>query len=86
MVGQGITLALVGGLCAVLGVLFSFYYYKKSLRDDGVVSGMLSSDIGYIKAGIDDLKNRQDKQDARYLELLARLSKVEAKLEANNQK
>lgn len=41
-------------------ILFSYFAYqrgsKKDHTDEGKASGVILSDIGYIKAGVDDLK------------------------------
>ena len=45
---------------------------------DGEKSGTMLSDIGYIKAGVDDIKRRQNEQDKTTVEVLQRLTSVEA--------
>ena len=46
--------------CTALGVFFSWLAFarknKKDSEKDGESRGVLASDIGYIKAGVDDLK------------------------------
>ncbi len=49
----------------------------------GTVNGVtytfsLKSDIGYIKAGIDDLKKQQEKSDERYVNLVCKVAEVES--------
>ena len=51
---------------------------KKEAVTEGGTNATLASDIGYVKAGIDEIKRKQDLQDARYIELVQRMSKVEA--------
>ena len=66
-----VTLFTVGS--AVLGALFSWLAFaRKSKRDNersGENRGFLASDIGYIKAGVDDLKReiRETRTDVREL-------------------
>lgn len=54
-----------------LGVLISWLAFsrknKKDLEKDGESRGVLASDIGYIKAGVDDLKreSRETRQEVR---------------------
>lgn len=58
---------------AALGVLISWLAFarknKKDSERDGENRGVLASDIGYIKAGVDDLKreSRETRQDVRSL-------------------
>ena len=51
---------LVGIVSGVLGFLIAYFTFqrnkKKDDRADGVNIGVVTSDIGYIKAGVDDLK------------------------------
>ena len=44
----------------------------------GEKNGTMMSDIGYIKAGVDDIKRRQNEQDKTTVEVLQRLTSVEA--------
>ncbi len=41
----------------------------------------MASDIGYIKAGIDDLKRKQEKSEERHIEVITRLTAVEGRIE-----
>lgn len=66
----------------VCGILFGYLGYtkgtKKDSNTDGKNSGSLMSDIGYIKAGIDDLKRKQETAELRHYELVERVTRVEA--------
>lgn len=46
-------------------------------KDAGERDGMLLSEIGYVKSGIDDIKTHQRTQDERHLETVERLTAVE---------
>ena len=56
-------------------------HYKRNHRVDseneGRESGTLLTEIGYIKAGVDDIKRKQEKQDERHLEIISRVTAVE---------
>lgn len=57
-------------ICTVAGIMITFafsylaYYRnnKKDSKDEGESYGIMMSDIGYIKAGVDDLKREQREQ------------------------
>lgn len=72
-------LGVIGTLC---GIYFGYSGHKRTERKDnqqkGEESGTLFSDIGYIKSGIDDLKRKQEKSDERHIEIITRLTSVEA--------
>ena len=65
--------ALITAGCTAIGVLISWLAFsrknKKDLEKDGESRGVLASDIGYIKAGVDDLKreSRETRQEVRTL-------------------
>jgi hypothetical protein len=75
-------LSAVGIIC---GVVFGYLGYqkgvKKECKDDGKNSGTLMSDVGYIKAGVDDLKRKQETSELRHYALVERVAKVEASTE-----
>lgn len=68
-------------ISGALGMLISWLTFaRKAKRDnerDGESRGVLASDIGYIKAGIDDLKreNRETRKEVR--ELSERVTRCE---------
>ena len=72
---------IVTAVSAVIGGLFSWLTLaRKNRRDsekDGETRGVIASDIGYIKAGIDDLKreNRETRKEVR--ELAERVTRCE---------
>lgn len=72
---------LVGLVCAVLGAFFNF---RGSRRSDDVIlqkrseeQGVILTEIGYIKSGIDDIKKIQSKQDEKVIALDNRVTAVE---------
>ena len=66
-----------GAVCSVLGSLLGAFVswlalsrkQKKDSVEEGQSRGVMASDIGYIKAGVDDLKreNRETRCDVREL-------------------
>lgn len=66
----------------VLGGVIGYLSYKRSLKKDaeekGRGDGVILTEIGYIKAGVDDIKRKQDKQDELYIRLAERVTAVES--------
>ncbi|MCF8017856.1 MAG: hypothetical protein K9L62_00525 [Vallitaleaceae bacterium] len=71
-------LGVLGTVCAIA---FGYSSYKRNNRmdntDEGKESGTILTEIGYIKAGVDDIKRKQEKQDERHLEIISRITAVE---------
>ncbi len=71
----------IGVAGTICGIVFGYIGYKKGLQKDSAESGKnigtLMSDIGYIKAGIDDLKHKQETAELRHFALVERVTKVE---------
>lgn len=72
----------IGLLCTILGLGISFAAFSRNkAKDDkseGQQSGVVMSELGYIKSSIDSVSKKMDKQDERHLEMVERISKVEA--------
>lgn len=65
----GIIGAVVGIIGSVFGLVTLFRNKKADDKDEGEKSGVLYTEVGYIKAGIDDLKrdNRELRTDMQEL-------------------
>lgn len=74
----GAIIALVVG---AVGIIFSFVTLlrnkKQEDKAEGQSSGVMISDIGYIKAGVDEIKAEQKEQRKTNEELITRLTRVE---------
>lgn len=74
--------AIVGIVVGLGGLIFgavTFFRNKKS--DDateGKKNGIVLTELGYIKSGVDDIKRKQEKQDEQYVGVVSRLTAVEA--------
>ena len=72
-------LGLLGTVCAIV---FGYATFKRnnSMDDseEGRKDGTLLTEIGYIKGGIDDIKNEQREQRKTNMEVVTRLTAVEA--------
>lgn len=72
-------------LCTIAGIvitaLFSYAAFhrntKKDSENEGENKGVMMSDIGYIKAGVDDLKREQREQATTVGRLAERVTRCE---------
>lgn len=73
---------LVGILTGVGGFLLSYISHRRTQHKDaseaGKAGGVVLTELGYIKGGIDDIKRKQETQDKNHLEMVARMVAVEA--------
>lgn len=70
-------------ISVVVAIIVARRNKDKSVKDDGQKEGVLQSDVGYIKSGVDRLEKRLDKMDEKEEHMLERLSKVEATVESH---
>ena len=71
-------LGVVSSVCAIVFAYLAFFRNrKKDVTEEGRASGTIMSDIGYIKAGVDDIKQEQKEQRQTNLEMISRLTAVE---------
>jgi len=47
-------------------------------KTEGEAARALRSDLGYIKSSLDDIKRKQEQQEANHIEMMSRLATVEA--------
>lgn len=73
---------IIGIICAVASAVVAALALRRSMAkdtsDSGKAGGVILTEIGYIKSGVDDIKRHQEKQDDQYLDLRQRVTKVEA--------
>lgn len=74
--------AIIGIVVGVAGAVFgcvSFFRNKKSDdEEEGKKNGVVLTELGYIKSGVDDIKRKQERQDEQHVEVISRLTAVEA--------
>lgn len=67
---------------AVCGIVFGFAIFFRNKRtddtQDGKKDGVVLTELGYIKSGVDDIKRKQEKQEQQHIEVISRLTAVEA--------
>ena len=68
-------------LIAVIGCLLSvgtfFVGRMTAAKTSGQADGELKSDVKYIKSSVDDLKNKMNQSDKRYIDLEKRVTALE---------
>ena len=71
-------LGIISTVCAIIFAYLAFFRNrKKDDTDAGKTAGTMLSDIGYIKAGVDDIKTEQKEQRKTNMEVVSRLTAVE---------
>ena len=65
----------VAGLAVSVGTFF--IGRTTAAKNSGKEYGVMLTEIGYIKSGVDDMKKKMEQSDKRYIEMEKRLSKVE---------
>ncbi len=71
-------LSALGTICAVIFGYVAFQRTRgKDAEADGKSGGVILTEIGYIKAGVDDIKTEQRSQRKLNEQLIARLTAVE---------
>lgn len=80
--------AIIGAACALIGAIgaYAAWQRNKSIDSshDGENKGVILTEIGYIKSGVDDIKKHQSDQDERYMKLIQRVATVEQKADRAN--
>jgi len=72
-------IGLISTICAIIFGITTFMRNKQQdVSREERENATVLSDIGYIKSGVDDIKRRQEKQEAQYLDILTKLTSVEA--------
>ena len=79
MSGVNIFLTILSACGTICAIIFGYIAYKRNGRsdnkDEGKKDGVVLTELGYIKSGVDDIKRKQDDQIGKVVE---RLSSVES--------
>ena len=82
---QGISA--IGTLFAIIfGIVAVVRNSKKDNADDGKAMGIILTELGYIKSGVDDVKKTQQEQQQTINGILTRLAVVEDRSKPAGQK
>lgn len=72
LLGTGVSICI-----AYLGFMRNAKHDEKS---EGEADGVVMTELGYIKSGIDDLKRSQREQDRRYVETMQSIAEIKTSL------
>ena len=74
--------ALIGLVCAAIGAAAGLLTFRRTLSRDlassGKNEGVILTELGYVKAGVDDIRRKQEQQGEQHIEVVSRLTAVEA--------
>ncbi len=74
--------AIVGIIVGIAGAVFGIVTFLRNKKGDdeadGKRDGVVLTELGYIKSGVDDIKRKQDRQEEQNMQFVARLSAVES--------
>lgn len=75
------TFSIISATVGIIGVIFGLVTFLRNKKQDdnteGRESGTVLSDLGYIKAGVDEIKAEQKDQRKTNIEFITRLTAVE---------
>lgn len=78
---QDLLIGLGGLVVAAAGFVLAYAVFRREAaraeKGCGERDGMLLSEIGYVKSGVDDIKAHQREQDNRHLDMVERVTAVE---------
>ena len=81
MVTQEVLAYIIGIVGTISAIVFGVIAYKRNNKADneskGKENGMMMTEIGYIKSGVDDIKRKQERQEEHHIEVISRLTTVE---------
>ena len=71
----------IGIIGAIASIIFAYLAFSRNKKKDdegqGLQLGTIQSDLGYVKSGIDDIKNEQREQRNINIALTSRVTAVE---------
>lgn len=72
-------LSAVFGFAGTVFGLVAFFRNKKSDdKDEGEKEGVVLTELGYIKKGIDGIEHRLEKQENAYVEVVTQIAEIKA--------
>ena len=74
-------LGIIGACVGIAGMIFGMVAMLRNKKTDdkteGEHDGVVRSDLGYIKKGIDGIEHRLEKQENQYIDVVKQLTEVE---------
>ncbi len=71
------SIALIGVVGTLCSIIFGFIGYKTGVKKEAKQDGVMLSDMGYIKAGVDDIKREQKDMANNFNHLSERVTRCE---------
>jgi len=75
---EATVLIAVAGLAVSVGTFF--IGRTTAAKNTGKEYGVMLTEIGYIKSGVDDMKRKMEQSDKRYTDLTSRVTALEEKM------
>ena len=76
----------IGIICTVGSFLISYLLFgrakKKDDKETGASMATITSDMGYVKSGIEGINVKLEKQDERHIQIVERLCNAETSVQA----
>lgn len=76
-----IVLGIIGAIVGIAGMIFGFVTLLKNKKtvdhNEGEKDGVVLTELGYIKKGIDGIEQKIAKQETQYLDVIRHLTEVE---------
>jgi len=68
-------------LATACAIFFGYAAFRRNAKQDdqgeAKESGIMLTEIGYVKSGIDDIKRKQEQQETQHIEVVTRITAVE---------
>ena len=72
----GVLGAVVGALGVVFGLVTALRNKKTDDKTEGEKDGVVLTELGYIKKGIDGIEKRLERQERQYIDVVRQLTEV----------
>jgi len=77
---------IIGIIVGVGGFALAYFTFirnrKKEDMADGASVAIITSDMGYVKSGIEGINAKLERQDERHIQIIERLGKAEMNIES----
>lgn len=71
------TSVFIGAVGLLLSIVTFIVGRMTAAKNSGQEYGVMLTEIGYIKSGVDDMKKKMEQSERRYIELAERVTKIE---------
>lgn len=77
---------IIGIIVGVGGFALAYFSFIRTRKKDDMADGasvaVITSDIGYVKSGIEGINQKLEKQDERHIQVVERLCNAEMKIDS----